>query len=466
MFTQKNHLLKICCESSRNQLKVTEYLQQNSKLLSEVLTMKISVFLDKRRKKVDGKYPVKIRYYFKGKECHITTGIAVFEENFRFDSIVGTRKASLYNTVIGEKLTFIESTLEELALKGLLKTKFKDGKELKQFLENGGIELVRREEQMQFHFQTLTEKYCERLSNASTISTYKLMLAKISKFIDINHLFVPDITVAWLNEFDSFCTKSGMGINGKAVILRCIRSIYNYAIDLEFVGEASYPFRRFKIKHAETKHRDLSIEELRYIANCDCSKIIEEQKETIKKIVVEQKDKNSKKHTSNFAEIEKYRDLFMLSFYLCGLNMIDLLFLKPTDIRNGQLSILRRKTGVPLLIRIEPEAQKIIDRYRGSKYLLSFLDTYTTDNHTNFLKRANKNLKHILPFLSTYWARHSWATIAAELDIPDSTIDIALGHKIQGIASVYIKRNLAKVSEANRKVIDYLNNINTEELIK
>jgi integrase len=68
----------------------------------------------------------------------------------------------------------------------------------------------------------------------------------------------------------------------------------------------------------------------------------------------------------------------------------------------------------------------------------------------------NKNLKKIFPFISIYWARHSWATIAAELDTPDSVIDMAMGHKIQGMASVYIRRNLNKVSEANRKVIDYL----------
>ena len=53
-----------------------------------------------------------------------------------------------------------------------------------------------------------------------------------------------------------------------------------------------------------------------------------------------------------------------------------------------------------------------------------------------------------------YWARHSWATVASEIDIADATI--AMGHKIQGMAGIYINRNLKKVSDANRKVIDYL----------
>ena len=55
-----------------------------------------------------------------------------------------------------------------------------------------------------------------------------------------------------------------------------------------------------------------------------------------------------------------------------------------------------------------------------------------------------------------YWARHTWATVAAELDVPDAVIDMALGHKLSGMSAVYIKRNNNKVVEANRKVIDFV----------
>jgi integrase len=68
-------------------------------------------------------------------------------------------------------------------------------------------------------------------------------------------------------------------------------------------------------------------------------------------------------------------------------------------------------------------------------------------------------MQPIEPKLSTYWARHTWATIAAELDIPKETIAAGLGHNIGSpITSIYIDFNMKKVDEANRKIIDYIYN--------
>jgi hypothetical protein len=66
-------------------------------------------------------------------------------------------------------------------------------------------------------------------------------------------------------------------------------------------------------------------------------------------------------------------------------------------------------------------------------------------------------------YISWYYARHTWATIAAELDISDDIIALALGHGKKTVTDIYIKRNLKKVDDANRKVIDYVNNYNPEE---
>lgn len=67
-------------------------------------------------------------------------------------------------------------------------------------------------------------------------------------------------------------------------------------------------------------------------------------------------------------------------------------------------------------------------------------------------------VKKFLPDkITTYFARHSWATIAAELDIPDDVISQALGHAARNsTTAIYIERNIRKVDEANRKVIDWV----------
>lgn len=194
----------------------------------------------------------------------------------------------------------------------------------------------------------------------------------------------------------------------------------------------------------KTKHRNVTEDDLRFMFNFDYDAL-----------TIQLKAK-AKKHTSNFPDVKKYVDLWFLSFYFCGMNVKDILFLKPEDIRNNELSILRIKTGEQVIIRVEPEAWEIIKRYPGKKYLLSYMDEYSTDDYKNVEDRMNSNIKHVLPYVTGYWARHSWATIASELDIPDATIDIAQGRSISGMTSIYIARNMKKVTEANRRVIDYV----------
>ncbi|MCL2597873.1 MAG: hypothetical protein FWD66_09540 [Paludibacter sp.] len=160
--------------------------------------------------------------------------------------------------------------------------------------------------------------------------------------------------------------------------------------------------------------------------------------------------------SSKMPAMQRYIDFFLLSFYLCGLNMKDILFLKKENISNGNIVINRAKTNIPISFKIQPEAHKIIEKYKGKNYLLAPMDKYT--NYIDFVRKISKFLKKIFPYISIYWARHTWATIAGEIDIPDPIIDLALGHKVQGMKEIYINRNRKKIDEANRKVIDYVLN--------
>lgn len=116
----------------------------------------------------------------------------------------------------------------------------------------------------------------------------------------------------------------------------------------------------------------------------------------------------------------------------------------------------------------------IIERYKGKGQLLDMLDRYT--NYKDYAHRLNKNLQEIgelkrigfggkkirkplFPDITTYWARHTWATIAHKIGIPKDTISIALGHEFGcKTTGIYIDYDMEKVDEANRKVIDYINN--------
>jgi integrase len=218
-----------------------------------------------------------------------------------------------------------------------------------------------------------------------------------------------------------------MKINGKSVYLRNIRTVFNYLIDEDKIN--NYPFRKFKIKSEETVHRALYIEQLKSLMSCP-----------------------RKEYQY------KYRDIFLLMIYLIGINPKDLLNLTQDNIINERVVYRRAKTGKILSIKLEPEALHIINIYKGENHLLRFIEG--NKDYLAFVRHMNKGLKNlnIIPGLTSYWARHTWASIAFEIGIPKDIISLALGHSIgTKVTDIYIRYNLEKVDEANRKVIDYIN---------
>ena len=144
----------------------------------------------------------------------------------------------------------------------------------------------------------------------------------------------------------------------------------------------------------------------------------------------------------------------MLSFYLIGMNLADMLALPKDCIVNGRLQYRRAKTGKNYSIKIEPEAQVIINKYPGKDHLLSFGEKFGRW----FRCGCNETLSKLYKGLTWYYARYSWANYAVDLDIPKDIISEALGHKHGStVTGIYIKYSLDKVDKANRQVIDYLN---------
>lgn len=265
--------------------------------------------------------------------------------------------------------------------------------------------------------------------------TYNRMYAYIGE--RLSKISFEDVTKEWLVGFETFLAKTSPSKNARNIHLRNIRAVFNEALTDEITS--AYPFRKFKIRPVATMKRSLTVEQLRLLFTAPIE-----------------------------PHAEKYRDMFKLIFFLIGINIIDLCNL--SEIRDGRAEYYRSKTNRLYTIKIEPEAMAIIDKYRGENYLLNILDRYA--NHKDYAKRLNENLKRIgyvevgkhgkktfkplFPEITTYWARHSWATIAASLDIPKETIAAALGHGGNTVTDIYIDFDRKKVDDANRKVIDWV----------
>ena len=272
----------------------------------------------------------------------------------------------------------------------------------------------------------------------STKTVYKTTLGKLTAYAPSATL--EEIDRAWLDAFERHLRNSGCGTNYISIQLRNIRAVFNHAIDNGLT--TNYPFRKYKIRQERTEKRNLTAEQLR----------------TLRDIPL----------TGFMAE---YRDMFLLMVYLIGINAADLFTLSHADYHDGRIHYRRSKTGGLYSIKVESEAQAIIARYRGISHLLCPLDRYK--DYRDYLHHLNDALKHIgqtyrngvgwsgdalFPSLSSYWSRHTWATIAASLDIPLDIISLALGHSFGNkVTQIYVEWSHTKVDEANRKVIDLLN---------
>lgn len=397
------------------------------------------LYLDKRSVRKDGTTPLKVSVSHKGKTALISLNVFLTEKQWdeKAGKVILHPNKAFLNTFITRRKLDIDTILLRLSEEGRLGALGISG--IKETIEK---ELNPEDvQERKGVFIDAFKKSIELKNKPRTKEIYKITLSRMRKFCDnLDDLNFEDITKEWLIAFDNFLAETSPSRNARNIHLRNIRAVFNEAIDNEIT--TFYPFRKFKIKNEETMKRSLSVEQLRKLFNYP----VEEHQ-------------------------RQYLDMFKLIFCLIGINTVDLFNLTEKNVEIDRIIYHRAKTNRLYDIKIEPEAASIIERYKGRNYLLNVLDRY--GNYRDYVKRLNDNLqligevkagkqgkksyKPLFPKLTTYWARHSWATIAASLDIPKETIAAALGHEIgNSITSIYISFDKKKVDEANRRVLDWV----------
>ena len=269
--------------------------------------------------------------------------------------------------------------------------------------------------------------------NTRTSEIYQDTLTKIRTFEKREELRFSDITAMWLQRFDHFMDENDLKVNTRSIHLRNIRSIFNDAIDEEIIPLSTYPFRRYKIKYEKTDKKAIEIDQLKAVRD----------------------------YKTELPGLAKVRDGFMLSFYLIGINNSDLYLLKEID-KEGRINYRRNKEEdqAELSVKVQPEALELIKLYPGSKNLLCYSDNYKEDKIMTTV--FDKRLKTIgetvgVQDLTMSHARHTWASLAADkMNASDEDIDVALGHSIKTVASIYIKRNPDRVDKLKRGVLDLI----------
>lgn len=207
--------------------------------------------------------------------------------------------------------------------------------------------------------------------------------------------------------------------------LRTIRAIYNRAIHENLAKRENYPFENYSIKSNKTAKRRISKSDI----------------ETIAKIQLEEG-----------TNLWHARNYFMFSFYNIGMNFIDIANLKMNNIVNGRIEYIRAKTHRPYSIKLTEPTLKILSYYTEGKKKNDFvfniiegkspeeqLNSYKNirRSYTKWLKKLAKKCD-IKANLTAYVARHTWASIAKDMNMSISVISESLGHEDIKTTQIYL----------------------------
>lgn len=300
----------------------------------------------------------------------------------------------------------------------------------------------------------------ERQGRYSTAHVYHCALKSAVKYGG-HSLRIEDLTPGWLQSYQEYLLKQSLLWNTISTYMRMLRAVYNRAVDM---GLAPYIPRQFK-----------NVFTGRY-ANHQRALKKEEIKRVLLEDVVEEEDNLASE--SELAVSHTLRNLgwtracleLMLRFH--GIPFIDLANLRKIDLRNGYLTIRRHKTGIPLSIAIDEVAMKLLRRYAdndpSSPYLLNILNSSLSGkeaykDYQQALRILNLQLYRLSQIcrlgkrLSSYTARHTWASIAKSCGISVAVISEALGHVSISTTESYLKQfDNDEIEKANKVIINYI----------
>lgn len=379
----------------------------------------VSVFLDTRTVNKKGTYPVKIKVYFQGKPKYYPTGICMStkeeleevlesksKKNIEIQDIIHKEfnRISKNINILVERGTFSFSNLNNMLGKNI-------GGTLNEMI-SAKIKELENEEKF------------------GTSAFYKGTLSLLKRYIK-HDVPIKEVTVEWLNGLEKFILKTANQTT-VAMNMRNIRATMNIAKQVGVIRESDYPFGRgkYQIKESSGKKKALNKKQLKAIAE----------------------------YSDGSMTTEFYRDLWLFIYFCNGLDVADLISLKFSDIQNGEISFIRKKTKdrtrdvKRIYAAITPEMYSIINKWgndpKKSIYIFPFLKPGDSaweheKKKKNLTKLINKRMKMIgeklnLGKITTYVARHTYATVLRNEGVPISIISPMLGHSSVTTTEIYL----------------------------
>ena len=368
----------------------------------------VATVLDTRREKTSGGYPVKIRVTYRRKRTYFQTGknLSVDEwerlDTTRLHSLVDIRKD------IENSFDLVKTAVKDLSEKGEFTIP-----RLNLRLKSVSVLSVN---------DLINKRRAELRENgqAGTMFVYTTLLKNLSQFAGDNITF-EEVTPDWLKKYENFLRSAGKKQSTIAIGMRTLRAIFNEAKRTMIIKESQYPFGRgrYEIQEGEGRKLALTIEDIGRIA----------------------------RYEPKFEATGRYRD-YWLFLYLCnGINVTDMVRLRYEDIVDGEIHFTRQKTQrtskvhQEIKVVITEPMKAIIEKY-GNKDRIGYIFPVLKGGESAerarlktqyFTKAINKRMAEIakeldIPHISTYTARHSFATVLKRAGANIAYISESLGH--------------------------------------
>ena len=299
----------------------------------------------------------------------------------------------------------------------------------------------KQEEQPSAAFSDIISQAIDRLiptRSKSTIDNYRMALRSLKEYAK-EGLSVRDFNRQTVEGWEQWLKQKGVKLNTISCYMRSLKSVVS-SLDGELSTLRTAFDNVFK-GHTTTSKRAITKEDLGRLMRM---KLPEK------------------------SPLRLARDLFLFSLYALGMPFVDVAFLRKEQIADGYISYQRRKTRQPVRVKVEPQMQCIIDRYlrHDSPYVFPILKEGTEAEYEQALNQHNRRLHRLSAVaglsrrLTSYVARHSWASMAYSENVDLPVISKAFGHTNTKTTMVYIRGiDDQRIDQANHRLLSLIDKV-------
>ena len=390
-----------------------------------MLTTSVEAICFNYRPKRDNTYPIMLRLTKSGKRKYVSLGISVKEKDWDFkknqpkkscpdrEAIVKliSDKVSAYNSMIME----LTAKQQEFTISSLV-----------QIMEN------------KIAVKTVSEMYdylideFRRTDHLGTMSVYQQSKSSLTKFNCTLDIPFSDIDCQWLDRYEKWLKGRNIKDTTISILFRTLRSVFNRALSMKLIRQDIYPFSDFKVSKFDvrTKKRAVSKEDVKKIMSLDLS--------------------------GERQYMQLARDIFLFSYFGAGINFSDIALLRYCDISEGRIRYIRKKTGKEISFPLSDAGMEIIQRYSkpdatNEDYIFPILDRKIHKTEMQRKNRIHKVIGKVNPclaeigimagletHLTTYVARHTFATVLKRSGVSIAIISESMGHSDIATTQIYL----------------------------